>query len=49
LDPEGHSRYPEDSEIYKSGEKGNHSKWPQKIQKSKKTKGIVSPVELPIF
>jgi hypothetical protein len=39
FDPEGHSGYPEDSEIYKSGEKGNQRKWPQKIQKPKRQKG----------
>jgi hypothetical protein len=37
--PEGVSGYPEDSEVYKSGEKGNKSKWPQKVQETKKTKG----------
>jgi hypothetical protein len=36
--PEGVSGYPEDSEVYKSGEKGNKSKWPQKFQETKKTK-----------
>jgi hypothetical protein len=29
--PEGVSGYPEDSEVYKSGERGNKSKWPQKV------------------
>jgi hypothetical protein len=37
--PEGVSGYPEDSEVYKSEEKGNKSKWPQKVQETKKTKG----------
>jgi hypothetical protein len=38
--PEGVSGYPEDSEVYKSGEKGNKSKWPQKVQETKKDKGV---------
>jgi hypothetical protein len=38
--PRGLSGYSEDSEIYKSGEKGNQSKWPQKIHKPKRQKGI---------
>jgi hypothetical protein len=38
--PEGASGYPEDSEVYKSGEKGNKRKWPQKFQETKKDKGV---------
>jgi hypothetical protein len=37
--PEGVSGYPRDSEVYKSEEKGNRSKWPQRIKKPKITKG----------
>ena len=29
--PEGVSGYPEDSEVYKSEEKSNERKWPQKV------------------
>jgi hypothetical protein len=36
--PKGVSGYPEDSEVHKSGEKGNKRKWPQKVQETKKTK-----------
>jgi hypothetical protein len=32
--PEGVSGYPEDSEVYKSKEKGNKRKWPQKVQET---------------
>jgi hypothetical protein len=39
--PEGVSGYPEDSEVYKSEEKSNESKWPQKVQETKKTKVFV--------
>jgi hypothetical protein len=46
--PEGVSGDPEDSEVYKSQEKGNKSKWPQKVQETKKTK-LFSPVESPIL
>jgi hypothetical protein len=37
--PEGVSGYPRDSEVYKSEDKGNRSKWPQRIKKPKITKG----------
>ena len=40
LDPEGLSRYPEDSKIDRKGENYNQSKWPQKIIKSHKENGI---------
>jgi hypothetical protein len=39
--PEGVSGYPRDSEVYKSEEKGNRSKWPQRIKKPKITKGCI--------
>jgi hypothetical protein len=37
--PEDVSGYPRDSEAYKSEERGNRSKWPQRIKKPKITKG----------
>jgi hypothetical protein len=47
--PEGVSGYPGDSEVYKSEEKGNRSKWPQKNQETENKLRDKSPVESPIL